>query len=83
MKEYRKDYQFTEIMVSLQYGNVTQAVKECLRYGFYAQDLADNLSRMNPVEDIENLNNLCAYMRELLVVIEEVTKIRCNNESDH
>lgn len=39
MKQYRTPEQFNEIMESMENGNWTQAGEECVKYGFYANDL--------------------------------------------
>jgi hypothetical protein len=39
MTEYRTEEQFHKIMESAINGNWLQAYKECVEYGFYAQDL--------------------------------------------
>lgn len=42
-KDYRTPEQFREIVDSMINGNWSQAARECVDYGFYAQDLLNAL----------------------------------------
>lgn len=61
MKEYRTDEQFAEIVDSFQNGNWTQAAKECVEYGFWANDLLNAFRRtIEPASDDEyNFETAC------------------------
>jgi hypothetical protein len=55
---YRTDEQFEEIIDSCLNGNWTYAIKECVEYGFFAQDLINKQEEfqemgMNTIEDID------------------------------
>jgi hypothetical protein len=55
MTLYRTDEQFNEICDSMLNGNWTQAAEECVKYGFWANDLKmayENDPELCPIDDI-------------------------------
>ena len=74
-KEFRTQKQFDQICDSLINGNFKQAVKEVIRWGFYAVDLK------NFIENTEWINT-CEYITrtDFLELIERASEIRTEKE---
>lgn len=69
-EEYRTAEQFQEILDSMYNGNWTQAAKECVEYGFYANDLLNAYdTAFNGEVEVETL-------RDFVELIEMATKLR-------
>lgn len=62
-KEYRTQEQFEEIFETIQNGNWTQGAKDCVEYGFYANDLInafeDTFAYESNDERYEGMKDLC------------------------
>ncbi len=72
MKQYRTREQFEEIIESCINGNWTQASKECVEYGFYANDL------IRQYEEVKEDYGENPYFKEsdLAILSEMAQKIR-------
>lgn len=66
MTTYRTDEQFESIAENCLNGNWTDAAKECIEYGFFANDLINKNKKLELFDDIYDLVEL----------IEIATKIR-------
>ena len=58
MTNYRTTEQFDEIIDSITNGNWTQGARECVEYGFYANDLLNAYDDSAWLDDIETLRDL-------------------------
>lgn len=69
MSNYKTQEQFDEIIESITNGNWTQGARECIEYGFYANDLLNAYDASDWSDDIETL-------RDLVELIELATQER-------
>ena len=67
---YRTDAQFEEIINSCINGNWTYAIKECVEYGFFAQDLI-NKQEAYQSEGLHTIEDL-----DLCILVEGAERLR-------
>ncbi len=67
---YRTDAQFEEIINSCINGNWTYAIKECVEYGFFAQDLI-NKQEAYQSEGLQTIEDL-----DLCILVEGAERLR-------
>ena len=76
--EYRTREQFEEIIESTTNGNWTQAAEECIKYGFYANDL---ISKYKEIQE-EYGEKPYTYFEEsdLAILAEMIAELRYKKE---
>ncbi|MDA3781150.1 MAG: hypothetical protein PF487_13135 [Bacteroidales bacterium] len=65
MKNYRTLEQFTDIAENCYNGNWTDAAKNCVEYGFYANDLRKFNEDENLFEDLYDIAELAEMAQKL------------------
>ena len=65
MTTYRTDKQFESIADSCENGNWTFAAKECIEYGFFANDLINKNKKLKLFSDIYDLVELIEIATKL------------------
>lgn len=70
-KEYRTPEQFREIVDSMINGNWSQAARECVEYGFYANDLLKALEADDNWEDDDT-----SLLPDLVLLAELAAEVR-------
>lgn len=70
MKQYRTSEQFEEIIESMTNGNWSQAGRECVEYGFYANDL------LNAFDEAITYDDDLETMRDLVLLSEMAAEAR-------
>lgn len=66
MKNYRTEKQFKKIADNVLNGNWTDAAKQCVKYGFYANDLRvknEELELFDDLYDIAELSEMAQKLR--------------------
>jgi len=65
MKTYRTDEQFESIADNCFNGNWTDAAKECIEYGFFANDLINKNKSLELFDDLYDLVELIEIATKL------------------
>ena len=65
MKTYRTDEQFESIADNCLNGNWTDAAKECIEYGFFANDLINKNKSLELFDDLYDLVELIEIATKL------------------
>lgn len=74
MSEYRTQEQFAEIVETMTNGNWTQAAKDCVEYGFYANDLLNALEADDTVDECGQ--RWCVLVKDFVLLIEMAQELR-------
>lgn len=74
MKKYRTEKQFQTILDNMHNGNWSDAMQNCVDYGFYSNDLLNSLEALDYIEECSQ--EWCNIVSGFVALAEGAEKIR-------